>query len=90
MIKWKTSKREMELIHQIVTRARRLADRPLDPMTLDMDITATHANGCKLNLDRLLTFPDFDFAHDVFGIQRHINRETGQLENCFVPRCAAA
>jgi hypothetical protein len=53
-----------------------------------MDITAVHANGCPLDLYRLLAADDANFAHDVFGIERHLNRLTGQLENCFLPRFA--
>jgi hypothetical protein len=53
-----------------------------------MDLQATHANGCPLKLQDLLAADDFNFAHDVFGIRRHINRQTGQLEDCFLPRYA--
>jgi hypothetical protein len=53
-----------------------------------MDITACHLNGCKLDLAKLLAADDFNFAHDVLGIRRHIDRETGQLMNCFRPRFA--
>ena len=55
-------------------------------MDAEMDITATHANGNPLRLDDLLHADDFNFAHDVFGIRRHIDRNTGQLQDCFVPR----
>ena len=41
-----------------------------------------------LDFDRLLGFPDFDFAHDIAGIHNNMNRETCKLENCFLPRCA--
>jgi hypothetical protein len=51
-----------------------------------MDITACHANGNPLRLDDLLAADDFNFAHDAFGIARHLNRQTGQLENFFSPR----
>lgn len=53
-----------------------------------MDVTACHANGCPLDLEKLLHADAFNFSHDVFGIARYINRNTGKLENCFVPRCA--
>jgi hypothetical protein len=53
-----------------------------------MDITAVAANGCPLRLRDLLRADDFNFTHDVFGIRRHLNRETGHLENHFVPRYA--
>lgn len=51
-----------------------------------MDITAVHANGNPLKLAELLATDDFNFTHDVFGITRHIDRETGKLGGCFVPR----
>lgn len=59
-----------------------------DYMSTNMDITAVHANGNPLDLQKLLTFDDFSFAHDVFGISRHIDRNTGKLMNCFLPRCS--
>lgn len=58
-------------------------------MDWQMDLTAVHANGCRLELGRLKAADDFNFAHDAFGIARHLNRETGQLEDFFVPRFAA-
>lgn len=82
---------EFETISKIADRASEPAvacGRSYPVMDIEMDITAAHANGCLLDLDRLLAFPDFDFAHDVFGIRRHINRSTGALDDCFVPRCA--
>lgn len=36
----------------------------------------------------LLPADDFNFAHDVAGIRRRINRTTGKLENYFLPRFA--
>jgi hypothetical protein len=53
-----------------------------------MDITACHANGTPLRLSELADADDFNIAHDVFGISRHIDRETGQLNGCFLPRYA--
>lgn len=55
-------------------------------LTLVMNLTACHANGNPLDLDKLLTFDDGNLMHDVGGISRHLNRETGALENCFLPR----
>ena len=91
MISFKVSHEAAQLIIKIVTRAERLFAEhgvKIDRMTLDMDITAAHANGCPLKLDELLAAPEFDFAHDVAGIQRHINRKTGELGDCFLPRYA--
>lgn len=91
-IKWKLTKADSALVSTIVNRAMALAKRhkvDYEPMDCRMDITATHLNCKKLDLAGLLEFPDFDFAHDVFGIRQHINRETAQLENFFSPRCTA-
>ncbi len=57
-------------------------------LDMEMDITATHANCCPLRLADLLDANDADFAHDVFGIARHLDRSTGKLTGMFVPRFA--
>jgi len=92
MINWKTTKRENELIVKIAKRANTMAkeiDVKYSIMDINMDITATHLNGCSLKLKELLEADNFNFAHDIFGIYRHINRVTGKLGNCFLPRYAA-
>lgn len=53
-----------------------------------MDLSATNANGCPLDLEKLLSFDKFNFWHDVGGIRRHLDRDTGKLTRCFLPRCA--
>lgn len=53
----------------------------------DMDISAVHAT-CPLRLTALLEANQFDFAHDMYGIRRHLNRQTGELGNFFLPRFA--
>jgi len=89
-IRWSVSKADSPVIFDIVKRANALAEKhgqePI-PM-LVMDLTACHLNGCPLDLRRLLHAPDFDFAHDVWGIHRHIDRDTGELGDCFLPRFA--
>ena len=53
-----------------------------------MDMQA--ANGVNgndhIDFDRLLEADDFNFAHDVFGIIRHMDRTTGKLTDFFSPR----
>lgn len=92
MLKWTQTKAEHKTIAAIAARAIQNAKastgQTLDYRDLEMDVTAAHCNGCPLDLERLLAFDDFNFNHDVFGIRRHLNRETGELENHFVPRCA--
>lgn len=86
------SAEEEALVRKIVSRANRMLKtrgHKLDGLSLYMDIAATCAH-TPLDLRQLAEFPDFDFVHDVFGIMRHINRRTGELENCFVPRSARA
>ena len=88
-VSFKTSKAEALLISKIATRAVKLADSlglQYNFTTADMDLTACHANGNPLDLQRLLAADDGNFGHDVFGIRRHINQTTGQLGDCFVPR----
>lgn len=92
MIKWNATKAEFDIINRIAERAVKMANehkrgsyRKMDAI---MDVEACHCNGMPIDLERLLNADNFNFAHDVFGIRRHINRDTGQLENCFVPRCA--
>jgi hypothetical protein len=91
-VSFNRSKEEARTISKIAQRAVLMASQhgwPYDFMDADMDICAVHANHFRLDLGRLLGADDFNFAHDVFGIRRHLNRETGKLENCFVPRFAA-
>lgn len=91
-ISFETSKEDALRIARIVARANdlsiRVCGRGVDRFTLDMDITTVHCNGCPLDLEKLLAADDFNFAHDVFQIPAHINRHTGALEHCFLPRCA--
>lgn len=91
MIKWTKDKEVMDLEAQIARRAVKMAREfsiEYDQMTAVMDLDACHSNGCPLKLQELLGADNFNFAHDVFGIRTHINRTSGQLENCFLPRYA--
>lgn len=90
-INWNASRFEFELMSKIATRAVKMAAAlgvEYSMSTAIMDINACHSNGCPLFLDELLKSDNSNFGHDVFGIRRHINRETGQLEGCFLPRFA--
>lgn len=87
-INWNASRLEYDFVRKIVKRAVKGIDGVTDATVVEMDIIACHLNGCPLDLEKLLNAPQFDFAHDICGITRHIDRETGELKNCFVPRCA--
>jgi hypothetical protein len=90
-ISFKVTRDEVAKIEVIADRAVKIARKhyiDYSKMEALMDITATHANGCPLRLGDLAIADDFNLAHDVFGIRRHLNRKTGQLEDCFIPRYA--
>jgi hypothetical protein len=88
-VSFEVTREEARLISKIVARVQKHDKMTREErLDLDMDITAVHANGCPLNLEKLLAFDDFNFWHDIRGIQRHIDRNTGTLTRCFVPRCA--
>ena len=91
-INWDIPLEDRDIIADIVERAVNYAEElgfSLDVIDLSMDLTAAHLNGCPLNLRKLYDADDSNLAHDVFGIRRYLNRETGELENHFLPRCHA-
>ena len=79
-------------IHAIAKRAAEFhhthgGSYPVLDATMDLD--ACHSNGCALDLDALLEADQANFTHDVCGIRAHLDRDTGQLVDCFLPRYAA-
>ncbi|MGR3177814.1 MAG: DUF6874 family protein [Candidatus Anammoxibacter sp.] len=88
MINFNTTKADQKLITKIAQRAVKL-NPDYDFMDASMDVSAVHLNDCKLDLKKFIGFDDFNFGHDAFGIARHIDRNTGKLQNCFLPRCSA-
>lgn len=90
-ISWKTSKEDAEVIAEIARRAvQAFGHLGLSQTEIAMDITATHANGCPLDLAGLRDAEPFDFAHDIGGIRSHLDRKTGRLLDCFLPRYSKA
>lgn len=91
MIAWeKCTRVECVLIGRIARRAlAMMKERGIEAefSDLEMDITAVHVTS-GLMLKKLESADDMNFAHDVCGIRRHLDRDTGELRNCFVPRCA--
>ena len=89
MLNWNTTLEDSQTITAIADRFMQFVGLPREyKLTVIMDIESTHNNGCKLNLYELLKADDYNFIHDVNGIRRHINRNTGKLEDCFIPRYA--
>ena len=76
-------KRRWELQSEVCHRAHNLGIE-FQHQSLIMDLDSLP----NLDLERLLSFPKFDFVHDITGIIRHMDRSVypGRLMNCFVPR----
>lgn len=91
MIDFSTStltKDEHKTIQRIIDRLDRInGGHRVDRIGFSMDIDACHMV-CPLDLVKLEGFDDANLLHDVLGINRHLNRETGELEDCFLPRCS--
>lgn len=95
-IKFDVTAAERRAINAILDRVAGIcaqAKMPFDRLAHEMDLCACHANGCPLDFERMLAADDFNLAHDVFGIARHINRDgesptAGQLGGLFQPRFA--
>ncbi len=87
-IDWsRLTKEDAEIIRMIAKRA--VASASANLMDAEMDIAACHISGCPLHLADLLKADEVNFAHDVAGIRRYIDRQTGKLGDCFFPQFAA-
>lgn len=78
---------ELDLIAAIIERGEKLgfiAPR----MTTIMDLVACNANGCPMDFKAMLEADDFNLMHDLAGINGHMDRNTGKLTRCFLPRFA--
>lgn len=54
---------------------------------MDMEIACRYFDD-RLDLDFLMTFDDFSFAHDFLGIRQRVDRPHCTFVNdCFLPRC---
>lgn len=81
-----------EAAHAVVLRAWKIKAvrdfyeaREEEIRDLEFDLLVTHLK-CPLDFERLKTTDEFNLAHDVLGITRHLDRETGELRHCFLPR----
>ena len=78
---------EMTTISKIVERADNMGLLYFDRLSLMMDLECANEE-FHLRLDELLKADDFNFSHDIGGIQHHIDRSTKTFKDCFVPRFA--
>lgn len=79
-----------DIAEAIFNRAESMGIAPEDKMGVMMDLMAANGENGNVPLDyvKMLAFSDGSFGHDFNGIYANLNRRTGQLENCFLPRCA--
>jgi len=82
------TKKDFKVIERIVRRLSAFPEFDIDEVSVRMDIMATHISGCPLDFDKLEGFDDFNFLHDMGGISEHLDRKTGKLKDCFLPRCS--
>lgn len=88
MLKFNATREDLDWITQIVDRAlenKSLASKT-DFISLSMDIELVHCRDIRLNLQGLFEADNFNFFHDIIGIHNNLNRSTGELDNCFLPR----
>lgn len=82
---------EKDAVDKIVGRAlplfREIRVRKTQ-LDIRMDLSAVHAK-VPLRLAEFADADDFNFEHDILGIHRHLDRQTGELGDFFVPRFAA-
>lgn len=81
------SAKDTETIHQIVARAKGKNLVGNSPVSLEMDLHCAN-DEFNLRLDELLEADDFNFSHDIVGIQNNLDREQCKMTNLFVPRYA--
>lgn len=80
---------ESDLVDAIVQRLKAHEESygdEIDVLHHRMNLAACHANGNPLRLQDLLEADTFNFAHDIWGIDHNLCRETGKLRNDFHPR----
>jgi predicted nucleic-acid-binding Zn-ribbon protein len=90
MIDWmQLTDDDVTAINRITKKAVEIMQHTMRPQfsDLEMDLQAAHLAEA-LDLGKLQDFSTADFCHDIRGIVANINRENGELLNCFVPRSA--
>ena len=86
-------KYQINLINLIAERAAETAafsdmTPPEAKRTVVMDLLAC-CEHCPLKLEELFKADAFNFAHDILGINRHLDHDSYQLRDHFWPRYAA-
>lgn len=77
---------ELALIGLIARRAA--MDLGVNFIDTQMDLTVVHFKN-PLRLGEFLESDGKTFSHDIAGIACHLDRETGELLDCFLPKMIA-
>ncbi len=86
------AQKRMDLILEVCERAE--SELPgfhkRDRMSNMMDLESLDEGEICMDWEKLLRADTFNFAHDVYGIGKHMDRTSypGKLKDCFLPRCA--
>lgn len=86
-VKFNADAEDTDLIVKIAQRVASLHPE-FDVIKVSLDLESTHCNGHLLNLKKLLEFEDDNFWYDIYGILSHVDRKTGKLKDCFLPKCS--
>lgn len=86
---FKIDPQSAEHLRRIIDRHVEHIDKSCDRTATSMDLIATHNGGCPLDFERMASVADehlWHVAHDIAGIARFLDRDTGELTGCFLPR----
>lgn len=81
----KLKKDDYSIISKIIDRGILLKIINTNRVTAFIDLTKG-IEYFDIDVNQLYNADDFNFCHDIIGIQNNINRTTGKFENCFIPR----
>jgi len=76
------NKSEMTYIVACCVRAEKMDIAYDDRLSMLMDLEYA-----GIDAERLLSFPDLDFIHDIGGLNKYFDRESKTFKQFFMPRC---
>jgi len=86
-LKASDTKKIVKIVNKYVKMLHKLGQGfDSEKINVIMDISAAHLS-CPMDLDKMIK-DEVMLGHDVTGIRHHLNRDTGLLEHCFLPRSA--
>lgn len=80
-------KDNLEKINKIVERADNMGLLMFDRLNLSMDLDFWNSKE-PIDLQVLFDADDFNFTHDIVGIQNHIDRANYKIDSTFLPRAS--